>query len=448
MPNRLPSETNYDAFEAGYAASGYTLPKWINVVRAAPGIPAAMGYAALPSDVRNAIWDKFDETESTGYVPDLADLADMQDWDAAWSDYPVLPPGIYPDDVRYTRQELMDSLASKYAHAFFLEINKTFPWRLTRYSQEELRCLFDPVYLYWRGDRGGAGGNQWETTASGTPLGVDWNGPYYAVDYSVADHSPFRSWAVAGTDLGGILEGFAPATNSQAEYVREFFRECGNFHYLHGAVQDYTSATHIDTLHDTAKNGRPPTDALISRRGCHSFARWFCAWMRAINVPARLLFEVWKNAHASFLVYLDGRAYHTGHADSFYLGNSKYETVGETGNDSDPWHTISPLGALAPYAPLADAGWLEDLEDAVATTGPESAERGSACLKADCRRFFGPRSDLSESQVGYIGQNWIDYYLTYGWDYLNTTSPDFVGSGFDGQYVRARLIRITGQDNP
>ena len=416
MVGRIPSETNYDAFEADYLTYGTSaLRPWVSVVRSCHSLPRLMGYAALPSTYRSAIWAKFAEVDSLGFVPDLLDIAAAPAPDRATDG---------DSRVALTLAEVISSYASKVAHCFWLEKNKTFPWRLSSMSDEALSWLVDPTKLYPNFN-----------SATGGDL-----------DYLI-DHTPYRVWNLRGTGAGGTLEGFAGALMADAVKALEDYSIAQYVHTQGEVGGEPEYAYHADDMENLTFNGR--NGSFIFNR-CYAMARIFAGWCRCLNIPADpdTAASYMSLNHGNVRVYMDGDWWVTVHAD--HLGGSGY-SVKPRGR--------SPLGYWGPwddtYQALGyGAGFKWYLDNGYSNPDPELTTYSRTLNGVN--HFGGPNAKFSPDRVGYINPGAIADYTGEspsspgGWAWLNNPdNNDWTHPiAAHNENVRLRLIKITGQDIP
>ncbi len=231
------------------------LSKYRDLFFSAPAIGAAIGYASLPSDVRDDLWAEFDYAETNDEVRDVARPAT----------YPTEPftVGNALDPRNLTRAEAVASWVAKIAHAMYHEIAGTFPWSIATYSEEWMRDLLDPDLLYSLNN----GDSSWDLSApGGVAAGIA----------AIFDVSPNLVYAK-------VQPEYTPALTAR--------QAIGNIHDNIGRtmthVQTGEAANALDMIDQfSASNLRG--GQYISRRGCPTASRLMVAFARCINIPGHL----------------------------------------------------------------------------------------------------------------------------------------------------------------
>jgi hypothetical protein len=269
---------------APYTTSEATMAKYQTLFSTSPGIAGAMDYATLDSSVRSQLWSKIDAAEVAGGVADFADLAD----------YPADPmavPGPFDQIVDYTATELRNSHSAKLAHALYVDINDLVAWKLNNFTEDDLRLLLDPLYIY----------------AGSYDLGES----PAAHDYYISDHSPYRAYAQAVLDYGDNTNLFQAVSSLDKDFVEPFR------HSTTGAPTDpYWVVDVVDVL---TVNPARPTEGTFFRSGCQSAARAMVALARSLNIPSMVIQGATFSAsvnHASAVFPTLNRIY--AHADYMY----------------------------------------------------------------------------------------------------------------------------------
>jgi len=246
-------------------------------------IAKAMGYAAHPASIRQAIWTALDAAQTLGYVAQLPNPADLHS-----DPFEVLPPGEnYIGSCLLTQAETAQSYGAKVAHALKIEVDRVYPWRLTQYSEDELREILNVAFLY----------TGWLTPSAPTSsLG------------HVVNHCPFRIHQLASSFLGG--PGF---TGSHDKAVSLLLENGGRgFGLNHNSTDDPAWATTVDNS--------PGTDK-VSRHGCHSSSAWFSGLCQSVNIPSEWQENYYSGGgHASITFRTIGKV--MTHGDHMYVGSA------------------------------------------------------------------------------------------------------------------------------
>jgi len=306
------------------AIADSTEPEAAAIFKANTFIADAMGYTALPSAYKTAIWNVIDQTWAAGHVPTVgppaAQFTDPVSWNLlgswnAFTNTPTLESGVGTEDDMWncivggimvpdldgraswseganplfkdgawvhaswelyldcTELEARVIYASQVAHALWLEHTQEFPWRITSYSLEECSGLFDPTVVYW---------SDWNTGSS----------PYLQFA-GIAHYDVYGTYTLV-TD--SIFSGYTHRTPKQT--VGEFLERCD----LHGAYPSvhHNTATPSGMVlspvqHFSTENEYSASDLHVSRRGCHTAAPLMAALARSINLPTRELHGIFND---------------------------------------------------------------------------------------------------------------------------------------------------------
>lgn len=224
-------------------------------------IADSMGYSTLPADLREDIWLAFDAAETAGGVQDLADPADMPADQHAASGNDA--------DCTLTRPEALAVYAAKVAHAFYLEANHVFPWKLNTLSLTSCNGLFSTDELFYSWDIDGA-----------TP----------AVFFKVCDHSPSRAYTAATAVLSSPRNPTVAA--AQLAYNGSTFAHSTTSTSLAGWSPG-TQSNNIVTVDEATATGTASAgnqysttnSVFIARAGCHFMSAYEAALARAVNIP-------------------------------------------------------------------------------------------------------------------------------------------------------------------
>ncbi len=247
-----------------YAPYTNDLTRYIKVWQSNTLIADSMAYTNLPADLRQRIWEKFDEAETNSGVLDLTNPADLPADQHAPNTGPAQTARVV-----LTRPEALESYSSKVAHAFWLEVSRVYPWSILSYTLEECQHLFAPANLYWTWDIDGA-----------TPAQLQ----------AVCDHSPKRAYDHTAPLLT------SPRNRKAA--ILQLVRHGGDFAHsnpstsLAGWSPNSQSelALSMDqvTQPGTANVGNnysTSSSSFISRSGCHFMGHYQPALARAVNIP-------------------------------------------------------------------------------------------------------------------------------------------------------------------
>jgi hypothetical protein len=298
-----------DSYDAYASSPGFTTPdadmvKYRGLFIASPNISAAMDYASLHADLTTGttgMWSKLDAAEIAGFVADLSDLANYP----APMEFPSTAP-----TVGFVRAELVASHSAKLAHALFVELNGSFGWSLSGYSEEHLRYLFDTDNLYTNYDLLGD--------------------PTAAAHLRFCDHSPKRIYDETITRCGGTsVQSAQLAMNN----VDESF--IGTFRHSTSGWEDPTNIVDIDDIQILNDFAPGESDQeMFMRQGCQSACYLGAGMARSINIPAVVLNNYFATAveHKTLALPTIDRVY--GHGDDYY---SKYHTYHWGVHKCDTW---------------------------------------------------------------------------------------------------------------
>lgn len=272
--NPLQAVTDHDAYEISLPFVN-DLSAYRALFEAYPNIANAMDYATLPADYQEALWAEIDAAETLGYAH-----ADPPDG------YSDTPP--YTWDKEVPRAEAIVFYGVKVAHALKHEIARTFPWRLTSYSEEELRSLLDPEELF----------EFWSYV--GSTYNAKWS-------FSV-DHSPYDCYGFVGPVVASASSAVGAISNILLS-IGEQYRHSGGG--------------------DTVESGTSPKDSWNGQRiawnGCSYASSFSRAWMRSVNIPAQGLVGWWGGTTHHTTTYpgtgTDGVGSVLVHADDLYNSN-------------------------------------------------------------------------------------------------------------------------------
>jgi hypothetical protein len=301
------------------------LPAIVGVFESNTSIADAMGYSALPSDIRSDLWDMFETASGLGYVPTIDNPRTITtphlynlgvDWNPTTNTLDgggSLASGVgtqgeahtcnttgstnldgntswYPGNVAVffdgqwwrnqdlarqslTRAQSSEIYAATVAHSFLLDINNAVPWRLATYTLEECVALFEPDSIFFAFHDGS----------------VDWDDANFE---NAILHDPEEIKAEAETICG------TPLTTHKAA-IKNL---CNWFHgqWIHGASGQTGVALTASEFFDTGEinvsgNYKTTSNAFVSRAGCHTSGPLFPGLLRSLNIPARYVFGVFDN---------------------------------------------------------------------------------------------------------------------------------------------------------
>lgn len=332
-------------------------------------IADAMGYTALPSAYKTAIWDAIDATWAAEGVPTVSAPAAQYDEPTTWNNKgfwnaftntPELVAGVGTEGDCYdvgvthvrdlgngsynwhqstmpmfkeqdgdggswidsyntlylecTQAEAQEIYGHKVAHALWLEHTHEFPWRITKYSLEECSGLFDPTVIFW---------SDWNT---GTTPYLEFAG--------IADYDTAGTYSLVNTIMTGYTHRSVNAS------VSELLDRCagtGTYPSKHFGSDNAAGIVLTPEQHFSTANeaGGVP----ISRRGCHTAAPLMAALGRSINLSTRELHDV-----------LDGPLHHSMEFLSVRLPPRSDEIF------FIPTYDNSPKGAI-----MSHGDWIYDV---------------------------------------------------------------------------------------
>lgn len=160
--------------------------------------------------------------------------------------------------VVLTSLEAKRVVAAKAAHAVWLDLNGRVAWRLSGYTVDQLRGLFDAATVF-------------------DPQG---SAPFAFTD--IVDHSPSDGYRYA------VAHGLVRAT--AADTVRAVLDDLRSdfTHALSDGTDPLAAATLATELSSYYPKGLYPMR--VSRAGCHTSARILLALLRSLNIPGTLAF--------------------------------------------------------------------------------------------------------------------------------------------------------------
>ena len=233
-----------DEFDAYTFTTPASAAPYRSVVVAQPSIADAMDFAAMDQDLKDGIMDAIEATVETGYVADTGEPSNYS------YDYPTYPSA-YPSSLNLTRPEAIATHSAKVAHALWLEVNGTLPWRLSDYSEAELRLLLDPeaslLYHLW-----------------------DLNGGTPAQFPTFCDHSPKLIYDKAASYVGSAKN----RTEALASLI-----EWGEL-FSHSPYPNGYCSAHIGDVDRVGDR--------LARGGCPYASRLMAAAARSVNIPAQV----------------------------------------------------------------------------------------------------------------------------------------------------------------
>lgn len=300
--------------------------KYLAVMAAVPGILAAMDYANLAQIYRDAIWASVDDyaADTPTAVADPSDMPGGVNYDpdnAAFPPYQYIDSdhNSYQKSVDLTQQEAADSFGAKVAHAIHHEKEQTFAWRLYEFSDEDLRGLFDPTFLFMTG----GANTSWD------PTGVAVPGAWAQHSRSTIDHCPNDTYSIAAPIVAG---------EKTAKSALATLHEGLMFYIRHGVV--ITDPYWAIRVHDLLDPARKPWRA---RSGCHAMARIAAALSRSVNLPCVVDYGWYDQAHAS--MHWPWADVMWPHADHLYLGGrTKERALAQMVSYSDFVANVVPHG--------------------------------------------------------------------------------------------------------
>ena len=448
--SNIASETNFDNFESDWQArtDPASLRPFVDVVRSCPTIPRIMRYATFGGlyngTLRSDFWGHLEDCVTFGRVQDITNPIDTGGY--VYDPFGTGGAGAFP----IGRLKLVECIGAKWAHALWVEANRFFPWRLNKNTERGLTALFDPEYLFR---------NPTGTDGSSEPL--DWDSATLTYfEWSLIDHSPYRAWDIVGTGTGGLMEDFTgidqlDAAKELAYYVAQ------NWSHSSTDTVDYLNTVTVSDAFDPDVNKvlrgdepRAPRSKFCSRTGCTFAGRLWPAILRAINIPANVEKHMYYGGHHSAYCELNGTGYGLMHSDDLYNGVKAPIGPGSGVNSAGElpaWFQKSPLGFMVPYDNQAgenaatESGWTEDWVGArgyaVGTARDNWTDRNQQ------RQSFGARVILY-AEAGRIFQYDIDDYLANGWATFAARDGNTSTVTAANDAVKARLIKITGQDIP
>jgi len=283
---------------------------------------------------RDAIWEKFEYVQAnpgTGIV-EIAPPPQYLATDAYQNRFTCcLDEAAYDTgDLGLTLSQMIDTYSSIVAHALWLDITDRFPWKLTDYSEEELRTILDPDKI-WRTEHSPTtyaevGYHSWTTPA---PPSNRYNG-YYAGQSALIDNSPRDLFDVASSLVGTpnsprtasqrILAIGAETVHvgggTQCEWgtwrdpdtiltVKEWFSQENTRIFIAEQIDPDQACITINN------NGAK----YIARFGCNDRAAMLIGLHRSINIPAYYITGAAEasTGHSSFVLPTVGLT--LGHAD-------------------------------------------------------------------------------------------------------------------------------------
>ena len=261
-----------------------TLVKYANYFRDHSNVARAMNPCKIKQEVLQEFFNKLEEAENTGLVPDAP-----------------LPDEYFTTDTSIDSSisggaQSAKILGAKLAHILYIEVNQLVPWRLHNYENEDIVDLFRVCNVNFICD----------TSAAET-------GWFHA--QNVIDHSPRVAWTV--------LEQRIQINNlvDQKQALIEIFKTTRDFR--HGGIY-YDSQGNIVRRDD---QGIITMDQMaqekISRKGCWSMDPYIVQLAAALNIPGNEIFNYYGEGHnsASFK-YTDLVIAHGDHSYDALLDNT------------------------------------------------------------------------------------------------------------------------------
>ena len=269
------------------------LSAYRDVFLAAPGIALTMDYSNLPSDVRAAIWARFDAAETDGDAGTVA-LPAAQHLPYTEEVVPDLGSASYNGGLcDITRAECVNIVAAAIAHMFYHEVHTTFPWRIIEYTTRELEGLFNVQNLIGE-------------FADIAPL--DWAGVDPIGHCVILGHSPNDTYAIASIN-------YLPAT-SHSQAVENLI-----VNLFEGLVHAGFPGSNSARWSVTPGHMLNVDPDHVSRRGCHTSAELTAFLYRSFNIPATREHGRYAAGHSQLEFPSIGKF--LGHGDDYY---SKYLT--------------------------------------------------------------------------------------------------------------------------
>lgn len=234
--------------------------------------------------------------------------------------FELVPPaaGPYLLQLSLTAVETRQSYAAKVAWAVDAEVDRYYPWRITRYTEEELGFLIGPdwVYPYTTFDWGG----------------TDVSKLTHFLDYAPHEVAPWAELKTAGA-------------TSPRHAIDLIIRNWGSdfVHFEGGGVDAQWIVDHDDSK--VLQGGD-----LVSRAGCHSMSLLLVGWARGLNIPAYYISShYYGGAHGTALFPTCNLV--VAHGDHIY-SNAFAFTTGQPGTTVcytyDHWRdNILPLDTFA-----------------------------------------------------------------------------------------------------
>jgi len=288
--------------------------------------------------VRDALWQKYEYAQanpSLGTLP-VPNPAFYDTMPNRWTC--CLSLDDYADFyIAYTQAELIDTYTSRVAHAIWLDVTNKYPWKLSEYTELQLRYMFDLYYLFnqawsdftWaHGDYGQA--NFDAPIGGGGPYAT-----YYATEFQAADPSPRDAWLIMDALVAGA---HSPRTAVERLFTGFYSRHVSAGGECHGtAWQDARTAVSVKDWFDVRNTQYEQANALgqpncfegidsahipIGRSGCNDRTKIFQSGLRAVNIPAtfRMGLESTTTGHGALLIpTLDMVMYHADDAVNYGL---------------------------------------------------------------------------------------------------------------------------------
>lgn len=284
-------------------------------------ISAAMDCDGLHDDVVDEIWSAIDYAITNAGVEPVATP----------TNYPADPNSLVGADfqIDLTRTEAINSYASKVAHALYHEVEGTFPWSITTYTEAQMRGLLDTAELY----------DVWDSEAA-TPATVS----------LVLDHSASHAYAITSAQ-------YTPASNKYQAVENIIYNLGKTFRHSGAAGVDPQHIVTMDDALDYDSEWGGSSGHRVARSGCPFDSVIHAHWARSINIPA-LALEGWyvggDHWSAAFPTTHGGDGLVLGHGDhSLVTALPQYDTADICESYNDYATNILILTPNPPYNPTA-----------------------------------------------------------------------------------------------
>jgi len=276
-----------DAVTDGNAYSGTnSVAEHVALFESNTNIADAMGYTALPQNVKDALWVAFDDAVPSG----VADLGTP-------TGYPTLPQAKPSSELTMTltRADAQASYVAHVAHAFWVELTRAVPWSITQYDLESCQFIFDVYYVFYEEDWDGWGADPVVAAMNRIKNGFVNYSPKKAWDKAVAMTSSPQSPKIAAREIFDNNRIWTEPVGIQHGGGDVSVVDIDDLYAVGNQLTDpYSSATFPNQGGETVYE---------CRIGCWFVALLLRSLLVSMNIPAARIWDKYVGrAHASLLM--------------------------------------------------------------------------------------------------------------------------------------------------